>query len=127
MVQARLCWLLAAVLFPFITFAQVLAADKTKIVVSMDQAMVFGFPPAADVVLLGDPLIADIQWLRFSEGKLLAHIIAKGYGDTNVIAFDKDGHVLTEAIIQVTFPTDKDLVVVYSGSTDRQTLSCTPN
>jgi Flp pilus assembly secretin CpaC len=109
MVQARQCWLLATPLLPFITFVQVLAAEPEPIKVSIDRAMVVRLPAGVRTVVLHDPLIADITPLRVTGDNLLIVITGKGYGDTNLIALDKDGTVLTERIIQVTFPTDKDV------------------
>jgi hypothetical protein len=52
-------------------------------------------------------------------------VTGKGYGATNVIAMDRNGHVLVDRVIQVEGPTDTRLVTVYRGAS-RESYSCTP-
>lgn len=123
----RLHWLLAALLFPFIAFAWQAAADQSdeSIVVSIDQSTIINLPDSTKTIVLGDPLIADITILRNSGGNLIVVVIGKGYGETNLVAFDSEGVELTKKMVMVTGPTDNSIAVVYRGA-DRETYSCAP-
>ena len=57
------------------------------IVVQLDRTALIKLPPQTATVVIGDPLIAD---LSIQPGGL-AMITGKGYGETNVIALDRDG------------------------------------
>jgi hypothetical protein len=121
----RLHWLLAALLFQFITFACQAAADDESIVVSIDESTIINLPDSTRTIVLGDPLIADITILRNSGSNLIVIVIGKGYGVTNLVAFDSKGVELTKKMVMVTGPTDNSIAVVYRGA-DRETYSCAP-
>ncbi len=91
--------------------------------VTLDQATIIGLPGRSKTIVLGNPLIADITMLRFERGNLVVAITGKGFGSTNLIAFDHQGCELTRKIIEVTGPTD--VLVVHNG-TQQETFSCKP-
>jgi Flp pilus assembly secretin CpaC len=106
----RLRWLSAALLLAFIGFAcPVAAADS--IVVSIHQSRIINLPGdlpgercGTKTIMLGNPLIADITMLRNTSGNLFVAIIGRGYGATNLVAYDCNGVELTKKIIEVTRP-----------------------
>ena len=120
----RLHWLLAALLFQFIAFTWQAAADE-PIVVSIDEFTIINLPDSTKTIVLGDPLIADITILRNYGGNLIVVVIGKGYGETNLVAFDSKGVELTKKMVMVTGPTDSSIAVVYRGA-NRETYSCAP-
>jgi len=97
-------WLLAALLILPVS-APAHAAEP--IVVQLDRTTLIKLPPRTATVVIGDPLIAD---LSIQPGGL-AMITGKGYGETNVIALDRDGAVLSEETIEVNGPGDPIVVV----------------
>jgi len=99
--------------------AAAVRADDT-IVVHLDEARVIKLPDRATIVVVGNPLIAD---LSVQPGGL-AVITGKSYGATNFLIMDKSGAVLTEHNVEVQGASDK-IVVVYRGL-KRATYSCTP-
>jgi len=95
-----------------------LAADMINIV--LDQAVVTKLPDRISTIVVGNPLIADVS---IQSGGLLI-VTGKGYGVTNMLAFDRNGAVLLERQIRVQGPNDS-VVVVYRG-VERESYSCTP-
>jgi len=94
------------------------AADMINVV--LDQAVVTKLPDRIATIVVGNPLIADVS---IQSGGLLI-VTGKGYGVTNMLAFDRNGAVLLERQIRVQGPNDS-VLVVYRG-VERETYSCTP-
>ena len=94
------------------------AADMINVV--LDQAVVTRLPDRIATIVIGNPLIADVS---IQSGGLLV-VTGKGYGITNMIAFDRNGAVLLERTIRVQGPTDS-VLVVYRG-VERESYSCMP-
>ena len=94
------------------------AADMINVV--LDQALVTKLPERIATIVIGNPLIADVS---IQSGGLMV-VTGKGYGITNMIAFDRNGVVLQEKLIQVQGATD-GVLVVYRG-VERESYSCTP-
>jgi hypothetical protein len=88
--------------------------------VFLDQAQVVKMPEKVATLVIGNPLIADVS---LQAGGVMV-ITGKGFGATNLLAFDRAGNVLTQTLIQVQAPRE-NLVVVYRG-TERESYSCTP-
>jgi Flp pilus assembly secretin CpaC len=118
---SRSRWLLASMLL-FAVAAPALAAEP--IVVNIDQATIVALPVRAKTLVIGNPLIADIS-LVHGKDQDLAVVTGKGYGATNVLAFDGNGVELLKRTVEVTGPSDP-IVVVYRGI-NRETYSCTPD
>src|SRR5262245_49517140 len=66
------------------------AADMIN--VTLDQAVVTRLPDRIATIVVGNPLIADVS---IQSGGLLI-VTGKGYGVTNMLAFDRNGAVLFE-------------------------------
>jgi Flp pilus assembly secretin CpaC len=107
------CMLAAAVMTP-----AAFAADT--IAVHVDEAKIARLPERASTIVVGNPLIADVS---LQQGGLMV-ITGKGYGETNLIALDRGGTVLSEQAIQVKSPANH-VVVLYRGLT-QESYSCTP-
>src|SRR5688572_16208569 len=91
------------------------------VTVFLDQATLIKMPEKVGTLILGNPLIADVA---VQPGGTLV-VTGKGYGATNLIALDRQGHVLMEKSIRVEGPRD-NVVVVFRG-VERETYSCVPN
>ena len=91
-----------------------------QIDVVVDQAKLIKLPDRVSTIVVGNPMIADVS---LQPGGVLI-VTGKGYGSTNVIAMDREGHVLIDRVVQVEGPSG-NLVTVYRGI-DRETYSCTP-
>jgi hypothetical protein len=116
---------LSAAALLLIAFAAPAAARQLiaePVLVFVDQARILQLPDRAATVVIGNPLIADVS---IQPGGL-AVVTGKGYGTTNFLVLDSAGAVLTEKTLEVSFPSDRTLVVVYRGA-DRETYSCTPD
>jgi hypothetical protein len=112
--------LLSAVLSMVALSAPSYAADLIS--VPLDKAQILHLPDRAATIVIGNPLIAD---LSIQPGGL-AVITGKSYGETNFVVLDRGGIVLTEKTVEVTFPNEQGVVVVYRGA-DRNTYRCTPD
>ncbi len=95
------------------------AADP--IYVSLDVAKVARLPPNAATLVIGNPSIADITMLK-SSGSMV--ITGKSYGETNLIALDKNGELVAESSIRVRMSGAQ--VLVQRGG-ERESYSCTPD
>ncbi len=89
--------------------------------VSLDQAKLLRLPEGTATLVVGNPLVADVAVQ--SGGTLV--VTGKSYGNTNLVALDRNGAVMMERQIEVQGP-QGSLVVVYRGI-ERETYSCTPN
>ena len=78
-------------------------------------------PERVTTIVIGNPLIADASLQR---GGILV-VTGKGFGETNLLALDREGQVVMDKTVQVLGPQNGDLVVVYRG-VDRETYSCMP-
>jgi Flp pilus assembly secretin CpaC len=94
---------------------------RADIAVAVDRAKVMRVSRPADVVIIGNPAIADAT-VRDNQTLI---ITGHSFGSTNLIVLDAAGHSIAEEIITVTQPED-GVVTVYRRAS-RQTLSCTPD
>lgn len=111
---------LACALLLAAAIATIPATAAEPITVSVDQARIMKLPERTATIVVGNPLIADIS---LQAGGIMI-LTGKGYGATNLVAFDRGGNILLERSLQVRGPID-DVVVVYR-SMERETLSCQP-
>jgi Flp pilus assembly secretin CpaC len=94
------------------------AADS--IIVSLDQAKVARMPANAQTLIVGNPAIADVTMLK-SSGTMV--ITGKGYGETNLIALDKNGDLVAESAIRVR---GNGSVLLVQRGMERESYSCAP-
>lgn len=95
------------------------AADKS-VVVNLDQAKVVQLPPKTSTIIVGNPGIADVTFIKRSSYVILT---GKSYGQTNLIALDNTGQALGET--QVRVATGPGAMIVQLG-TKRVSYSCSP-
>jgi Flp pilus assembly secretin CpaC len=93
-------------------------ADTIEVVV--DRAKVMRIARPADVVIIGNPAIADAT---IQDSQTLI-ITGRSYGTTNLIVLDATGQAIADEIVTVG-PQDENVVTVFRRAS-RQTLSCTP-
>lgn len=111
----------AATLVAAAAFAALPAGAEEPIAVTLDQAKVVKMPEKVSTVVVGNPLIADVN---VQAGGILV-VTGKGYGVTNVVALDRTGKVLMERSVEVRGPRD-GVIVVYRGA-ERESYNCAPN
>jgi Flp pilus assembly secretin CpaC len=109
--------LLAAVA---VTAVLVAVPARADITVGVDRAQVLRVSRPADVVIVGNPAIADAT---VQDSQTLV-ITGKSFGSTNIIILDATGQSIAEEVVTVTQP-DDSVVTVYRRD-NRQTYSCTP-
>ena len=95
------------------------AADPIQVVV--DQAKVMRVSRPADIVIIGNPAIADAT---VQDSQTLI-ITGHSFGTTNLIVLDPEGLVIADESITVA-PQNDQVVTVYRRAS-RQTYSCTPD
>jgi Flp pilus assembly secretin CpaC len=104
-----------------VTFAHAAHADqRDTITVQLDNAKVIKMPPRASTIVIGNPSIADVTLLRGS-GTMV--VTGRGYGETNMIALDKQGEPVAESQIRVR---GSDAVLLVQRGLERESYSCTP-
>ncbi len=96
-------------------------AQADTVTVSVDRAHIMKLPDRIATIVIGNPLIADASLQR---GGILV-ITGKGFGETNLLALDHNGHVVLDKTVRVIGPKGSNLVVVYRGD-KRETYSCAP-
>ena len=99
----------------------VTAARADTVNVVLDQARVMKLPERVATIVIGNPLIADAS---LQSGGMLI-LTGKGYGATNLVAFDRSGRIVLDKTIQVVGANDAEIVVVYRG-VERESYSCAP-
>jgi Flp pilus assembly secretin CpaC len=114
--QAAAVFFLMGALLP----TQASAAGE-PISVTVDRAKVMHISRPANVVIIGNPAIADAT---IQDNQTLI-ITGHSFGTTNLIILDSTGASIAEETLTVQAAND-DLVTVYKRS-DRQTFSCTPD
>ena len=98
-------------------------ADE-PLAVMIDHAKVMHISKPADIVIIGNPGIADAT----IQDKQTLIITGRSFGSTNLIVLDADGKAIAEQTITVE-PSDDNMVTVYrtvDKRLARQTYSCTP-
>lgn len=96
------------------------AVASEPIYVALDVAKVARLPPNATTLVVGNPSIADITMLK-SSGSMV--ITGKSYGETNLIALDKNGELVAESSIRVR---QSGQHVLVQRGIERESYSCTP-
>ncbi|MAU94420.1 MAG: pilus assembly protein CpaC [Fulvimarina sp.] len=96
------------------------AAGETIISVEMDQAKVIELDKSAATVIVGNPVIVDVQVL--SSNRLV--LTGKSSGITNMVILDQDGHAFVDE--QVSVQTFEDHTVRVYRQAARSTYACTP-
>ncbi|HVT54708.1 MAG TPA: pilus assembly protein N-terminal domain-containing protein [Xanthobacteraceae bacterium] len=110
--------------FFFLVFACAgipLSASAEAINVMVDRATILRLPEKVATIVIGNPSIADGS---LQAGGLLV-VTGKGYGNTNLLALDRQGDTLAEYIVTVSAPKDNSKLTVYRG-VERETWSCAP-
>ena len=107
---------LLATALPVTAFA---AGDP--ITVSVDRAKVMHVSRPANVVIVGNPAIADAT---IQDNQTLI-ITGRSFGTTNLIVLDSTGNAIADELLTVQ-AADDDVVTVYKRAS-RETFSCTPN
>jgi len=87
--------------------------------IHLDVSRALRVPDRTATLVIGNPLIADAS---VETGGLLV-VTGKGYGVTNLMAFDNKGALLMEHPVEVKGPADR--VTVYRGVA-RESYSCLP-
>ena len=95
------------------------SADPISVIV--DRAKVMRISRPADIVIIGNPAIADAT---IQDNQTLI-ITGRSYGTTNLIVLDRDGQSIADEVVTVE-PSNDQVVTVYRRAS-RQTLSCTPD
>jgi hypothetical protein len=109
----------AAVLAASLTFAAGVHAEET-ITLTLDRATVIKAPDKTSMVVIGNPAIADVAVQK--NGVIV--LTGKSYGETNLLALDDKGGLVSESWLRV--QASNRNMVVYRGA-DSETYSCTPN
>lgn len=115
---------IAALTFAGLASLAVLAASAATaepISVTVDRAKVLHISQPADVVIIGNPAIADAT---IQDSQTLI-ITGRSFGTTNLIVLDKQGQTIASDLVTVA-PSDDQVVTIYRRAS-RETLSCTPD
>lgn len=108
--------------FSLIAFAALsFPARADSVSVALDQATILRLPENVSTIVIGNPSVADGS---LQAGGLLV-VTGKGYGETNLLALNKQGDTLAEYILNVSGPKDSSKMTIYRG-VDRETWSCAP-
>jgi Flp pilus assembly secretin CpaC len=89
--------------------------------VALDQATILRLPENVSTIVIGNPSVADGS---LQAGGLLV-VTGKGYGETNLLALNKQGDTLADYTLTVSGPKDSSKVTIYRGI-ERETWSCAP-
>lgn len=90
--------------------------------VDLNKTEVVYLPENAGAIVVGNPEIADIS----IHSANTIFVVGRGYGETNLIVLNAEGHSILNADIQVTQTQPGHGVRLFNGK-DRESYSCTPN
>jgi len=93
-------------------------ASAAGVSVAMDEVRTITFPKTVSTIYVGNPAVADINMIDSRH----AFILGKGYGNTNMVALDKDGKQVSNTHINVSARQDSSLTLQRGAS--RVTYSC---
>jgi len=123
-VTPRLCLLRPTLLMlTFIAATDAFAADALTI--TIDHAKVMHISRPADIVIIGNPGIADAT----IQDQQTLIITGRSYGSTNLIVLDSNGKAIAEETLSVE-PSNDNIVSLYKTvdkRITRQSFSCTPD
>jgi Flp pilus assembly secretin CpaC len=97
------------------------AASRDLVQVSVDKARVARIPDHTQILVIGQPGIADVTMLKNSG---MGVITGKSFGETNLIALDAQGNLLGEWTVRV--GAEKADLLVQNGL-NRESYICSPN
>lgn len=89
--------------------------------VELNKTEVVYLPSNAGAVVIGNPQIADVS---IHSGDTI-FVVGRGYGETNLIVLNAEGHKIMDADIQVVNNLPANGVRLYNGK-DRETYNCAP-
>ena len=95
-------------------------AAEPVVTVTLDRAEVMRLPAGTETIVVGNPIIADVTMLK-GAGQLI--LTGKGFGETNLVFLDRQGDILTQALLRVR---QSSSTLVVQRGVDRETYSCTP-
>ena len=97
------------------------AQSSETISLMLDRATIIRPPAKTSMVVIGNPAIADVAVQK--NGVMV--LTGKSFGETNMIALDEQGQLISESWIKVGALGRNNMVVVRGA--DTETYSCTPN
>ena len=115
-------------IFPYSLAALGLAISSTAAFagehysVDLNKTEIVYLPENAGAVVIGNPEIADVS--IHSANTLF--VVGRGYGETNLIVLNAQGHSILNAEIQVNQTQPNHGLRLYNGKV-RESYSCTPN
>ncbi|HZP21536.1 MAG TPA: pilus assembly protein N-terminal domain-containing protein [Bauldia sp.] len=111
----------AGIVAALLAFVPAAGLAGEPITVIVDRAKVMHVSRPADVVIIGNPAIADAT---IQDNQTLI-ITGRSFGTTNLIVLDSAGNAIADENITVQAAND-DVVTIYKRAS-RQTYSCTPD
>ena len=103
-----------------LSLAAAAASQAQTLVAPLDQSITLTFPAAARDIVVGNPLIADVNLIDARN----AVLIGKTYGVTSVQAFDSDGRSIYARQIVVS-SVDDNRVSYFRGGVETS-FACAP-
>ncbi len=110
--------LAACVLLPM--FAGLGRAEDATIVAIIDQARMVKIPEGTETLVIGNPTIADLTFLKQNNLMILT---PRAFGQTNLIALDGHGNAVAQSMIEVV--AGANTMIVQRGGA-RESYSCAP-
>ena len=99
-------------------------ADETQTAslrVDADQSTVLRLDRPAKTVIVGNPMIADVQLVN----DRTLYVLGRMFGNTNIIAIDDNGTEVVNTHVTVG-TTEGQQVTLYRGPNGQRTLACAP-
>ena len=97
-------------------------AAAISMVVPLDQSTRLNVAGSAYSVLVGNPAVADVTVVDSHT----LYISGRGYGSTDIVVLDRDGHTLYAGDLVVS-SADAGRVSVYRGAQGRTDMACAPD
>lgn len=112
---------LFAAAFGVVAFSSPALANDPIYQVDMNKTQILRLPAEAGSVIIGNPAIADVT----VHSPTTIMVVGRGFGETNLVILDRNGHTMVDADIQVTSITPSNGVRLFNAKA-RETYSCSP-
>ena len=99
-----------------------LTASAQDLNIDINKSQLLRLPAAASAIVVGNPLIADIS----VHSPETVFVVARGFGETNVIVLDEFGATMLEANIHVKFTRNASSKRVFHDQAGWRSYDCNP-
>lgn len=112
---------ITASLFSIMAIASPASAGEPIYRIDLNKTQIVRLPAQAGSIIIGNADIADVT----IHSPTTIFVVGRGFGETNLVILDRDGHTMMDANVQVTSVTPTNGVRLFNAKS-RETYTCSP-